>query len=80
MPYAGESFDAITLTDVLEHVADEQAALDEMFRILKPSGRLIITTPHKGLFTLYGHDQLCFAFVDKIPALVSPPLPHEARS
>jgi ubiquinone/menaquinone biosynthesis C-methylase UbiE len=51
MPYANENFDAITLTDVLEHVASEQSALNEMFRVLKSGGSLIITTPHKGFFS-----------------------------
>lgn len=69
MPYADESFDAITLTDVLEHVADEKAALDEMFRVLKPGGRLIITTPHKGLFGFMDPDNYAWHLRTKFPRL-----------
>jgi len=69
MPYAGESFDAITLTDVLEHVADEKAALNEMFRVLKPGGRLIITTPHKGLFGFMDPDNYAWHLRTNFPRL-----------
>jgi ubiquinone/menaquinone biosynthesis C-methylase UbiE len=68
-PYASENFDVITLTDVLEHVADEQAALDEMFRVLKPGGRLIITTPHKGLFAFMDTDNYAWHLQTKFPRL-----------
>ena len=68
-PYAGESFDAITLTDVLEHVADEKAALDELFRVLKPGGRLIITTPHRGLFGFMDPDNYAWHLRTKFPGL-----------
>ena len=68
-PYADESFDAITLTDVLEHVADEKTALDEMFRVLKPGGRLIITTPHKGLFGFMDPDNYAWHLRTKFPRL-----------
>ena len=49
-PFETEFFDAIVSCDTLEHVRDEIACLNEMFRILKPGGVLVITTPHKGLF------------------------------
>lgn len=66
-PYANESFDAIILTDVLEHVADEQAALNEMFRVLKPGGRLIITTPHRGLFAFMDPDNYAWHLRTRFP-------------
>ncbi len=69
MSYADESFDAITLTDVLEHVADEKAALDEMFRVLKPGGRLIITTPHRGLFEFMDPDNYVWHLRTQFPRL-----------
>jgi len=49
-PFESDFFDAIVSCDTLEHVRDEIACLNEMFRILKPGGVLVITTPHKGLF------------------------------
>ena len=38
-------FDAILCTDVLEHVVDPFSAVRELIRILKVSGKLLVTTP-----------------------------------
>jgi len=45
IPFAGETFDVVYCSHVLEHVDDEQKALLEMKRILKPGGVLIIGMP-----------------------------------
>lgn len=39
-------FDVVTMWHVLEHVHDPRATLDEVSRILKPGGWLVITVPH----------------------------------
>ena len=44
--YASESFDAVTLSHVIEHVPDPLATLVECRRVLKPSGRLVLFTPN----------------------------------
>jgi SAM-dependent methyltransferase len=43
---AGESFDAITMWHVLEHVHDLHGYLERFFDILKPDGRLIVAVPN----------------------------------
>lgn len=43
------TFDIILCTDVLEHVPDAVCALNEMCRVLKKGGTLIITTPYASL-------------------------------
>lgn len=68
-PYGDKSFDAVILADVLEHVADEQATLNELFRVLKPGGHLIITTPHKGLFGFMDIDNYAWHLRTKFPRL-----------
>lgn len=39
------SFDAILLTDVLEHVCQPFAAIDEVARMLKPRGSVLFSSP-----------------------------------
>lgn len=49
--YADASFDVVTLFDVIEHLADPQAELDAVIRLLKPGGLLLQSTPDiDGLF------------------------------
>ncbi len=43
-------FDSIVFTDVLEHTQDKIKSLSELYRVLKPGGEIIISTPHKSLF------------------------------
>lgn len=40
------SFDAVTINHVIEHVPDSVALVKEAWRILKPGGRLVIVTPN----------------------------------
>jgi 2-polyprenyl-3-methyl-5-hydroxy-6-metoxy-1,4-benzoquinol methylase len=54
MAYASESFDAITMHHVIEHVYDPVSLLREICRILKPGGRLIVVTPN---INSWGHER-----------------------
>ena len=44
LPLEDESVDAVVSTQVLEHVADPQVYLAECFRVLRPGGRLLLST------------------------------------
>lgn len=44
--FPDDCFDAITLSNVIEHVPDPHDTFREFARILKPSGRLVIVTPN----------------------------------
>ena len=46
LPYADQSFDLITITEVIEHVQNFRAVLKEIHRCLKPGGGVVITTPN----------------------------------
>jgi SAM-dependent methyltransferase len=43
--YAAETFDLITCISVLEHIPADREALDKMWSLLRPGGRLILTLP-----------------------------------
>ena len=45
LPFPDDTFDRIIASEVLEHVTDDQIALDEIFRVLKPGGTLAATVP-----------------------------------
>ena len=44
--YPRDTFDAVICTEVLEHVVDTDNLLAEIYRVLKPGGSLILSTPN----------------------------------
>jgi SAM-dependent methyltransferase len=44
LPFAPGSFDLIISTEMLEHTAEPQRIVDEIRRVLRPGGRLLLTT------------------------------------
>ncbi|MCL4860361.1 MAG: methyltransferase domain-containing protein [Caldilineaceae bacterium] len=56
LPYAENSFDTVLSHEVLEHVADDRAAIAEIVRVLKPGGRAVIFAPNRLYpFETHGH-------------------------
>lgn len=45
LPFADNTFDSILCTEVFEHVEKLDDVIDELYRVLKPGGRMIVTTP-----------------------------------
>jgi len=50
LSFADETFDAVFCADVLEHFKDMDRPLGEIYRVLKPGGKIIINTPLENIF------------------------------
>lgn len=47
LPFGDESFDRIVASEVMEHIPDDERALGELYRVLKPGGTLAVTVPRR---------------------------------
>lgn len=47
IPFPEKEFDRVICTEVLEHIGDDQKVIAELYRVLKPSGQVLISVPHK---------------------------------
>ena len=62
LPFQNETFDRIIASEVLEHIYNDEDALSELFRVLKPQGILAITVPS------YFPEKICWALSDEYHA------------
>ncbi|MFH8606159.1 class I SAM-dependent methyltransferase [Streptomyces sp. NPDC018029] len=46
LPFADGAADAVLFSEVVEHLVDPDSALDELRRILRPGGHLMLSTPN----------------------------------
>ena len=46
LPLADASFDCVLMSEVIEHLEEPQISIREAVRVLRPGGRLLITTPN----------------------------------
>ncbi|MBI4550079.1 MAG: methyltransferase domain-containing protein [Candidatus Omnitrophica bacterium] len=53
IPFKDQSVSVLVSSEVLEHIADDERALSEMTRVLKPGGRLILTVPAHAVYFSY---------------------------
>jgi 2-polyprenyl-3-methyl-5-hydroxy-6-metoxy-1,4-benzoquinol methylase len=59
LPYADNSFDVVLMSEILEHIPSDEAAIAEMVRILKPGGVGAVTVPR------YWPEKVCWALSDE---------------
>ena len=54
LPFATRAFDIVLLNEVIEHVQDDRATLEEALRVLSPGGHIVIYAPNR-LFPFETH-------------------------
>ena len=67
LPLADSAFDLVLCAETIEHVRDVQLLLSEARRVLRPGGRLALTTPAHSRLT--GLDVLARGFERRFPPL-----------
>jgi ubiquinone/menaquinone biosynthesis C-methylase UbiE len=55
LPFVPESFNAVNMRSVLEHVKDQEGSLEEIYRVLKKGGILVLETPNRFTFHKEAH-------------------------
>lgn len=58
LPYEDGTFDAVLISEVLEHVPEDERAIAELVRILKPGGVAAVTVPR------WLPEKICWALSD----------------
>lgn len=47
LPFPDDSFDVVTMFDLLEHVEDDHAAAAEAMRVVRPGGHILVSSPNE---------------------------------
>jgi SAM-dependent methyltransferase len=55
LPFEDETFDRVVAAEVLEHLPQDERAMSELFRVLRPGGLLAVTVPR------WGPELVCWA-------------------
>lgn len=59
LPFSDNCFDLVICSEVLEHIFDENTALAEIIRVLKPEKDLVVSVPR------YFPERICWALSEK---------------
>jgi SAM-dependent methyltransferase len=62
LPFPDGSFDRIIAAEVLEHIPDDEAAIGELARVLRPGGTMAVTVP------AWLAERVCWALSDEYHA------------
>ena len=59
LPFADGEFDRVVASEVLEHIPDDEAAISELVRVLRPGGTMAVTVPR------WLPEKICWALSDQ---------------
>ncbi|MCM1041977.1 MAG: class I SAM-dependent methyltransferase [Bacteroides sp.] len=49
VPFENDTFDFVVSFQVIEHIKKDKVLVDEIFRVLKPCGQVILSTPNRSM-------------------------------
>ncbi len=82
LPFPDASFDTIVSFETIEHVAAQEAFLDEARRVLRPGGLVVLSCPNKVEYTdkrgVTNEFHVRELYRDELAALLMPRFPHTA--
>ena len=58
LPFGDNCFDLVICSEVLEHIPDEEAAISEIIRVLRPGKNLVVSVPR------YFPERVCWSLSD----------------
>ena len=73
LPFPDGEFDRVVASEVLEHIPDDEAAIAELVRVLRPGGTIAVTVPR------WLPEKICWALCDAVPRGRGRPRPHLHR-
>jgi SAM-dependent methyltransferase len=56
IPFPDDHFDAVICTEVLEHVSHFQTLVDEIYRVMRPGARAVLTVPWSARYHYVPYD------------------------
>lgn len=74
LPFSDNSFNAVMAFHLIEHLDDDQSFLNEIHRILKDNGLVLLTTPNRKRLT-----QILYKFITRTEEMNFPMNPEHKR-
>ncbi|MDH5245902.1 MAG: class I SAM-dependent methyltransferase [Betaproteobacteria bacterium] len=82
LPFPDASFDVVVSFETLEHIAAQEAFFDEVRRVLRPSGLVVLSCPNKVEYTdkrgVANEFHVRELYRDELAALIGSRFPHSA--
>ncbi|TDD42711.1 class I SAM-dependent methyltransferase [Saccharopolyspora elongata] len=59
LPFPDEHFDCVIASEIMEHIPEDEKAMRELVRVVKPGGRVVVTVPRAW------PEKICWALSDE---------------